>query len=78
MTNLGSARASYKRCFFVDWPVLNRHKAALLPRLDWFVDGQNPAQPTIIAGADLRAALHSMSRSCLRARYWFAPGPWGG
>ncbi len=78
MSNLCSDHASYKRCFFVDWPVLNRHKAALLARIDVFVDGQNPAQPTLMAGDDLRNALHAMSQSCFRARPWFTPGPWGG
>lgn len=77
-TNLGSDQASYKRSYFVDWVVLNRHKAELLPRIDWFVDGQNPAAPTLIAGDDLRRALQQMSETCFRARPWFSPGPWGG
>ncbi len=77
-TNLGSQQASYKRSFFVDWVVLNRHKAELLAQIDWFVDGQNPAQPTLIAGDELRSALRQMSESCFRARPWFSPGPWGG
>ncbi len=78
VTNLGSSEANYKRSYFVDWPVLNRHKARLLPHIDWFVDGQNSARPTVISGGDLSHALTTMSVSCFRARPWFAPGPWGG
>ncbi len=78
VTNLGSDQASYKRSFFVDWVVLNRHKAELLPKIDWFVDGQHPAQPTLMAGNDLRQALRQMSETCFRVRPWFSPGPWGG
>ncbi len=79
VSNLGaSGPATYKRLYFIDWPVLNRHKARLLPSLNCFVDGQNPLEPTLIAGDDLRAGLALMSRSSLRARPWFAPGPWGG
>lgn len=72
------AKAMYKRFYFVDWPLLNRHKRELLPRVDLFLDGQEPREPSYIAGDDLRAALTRMSRSYLRTRPWFTPGPWGG
>jgi mannose-6-phosphate isomerase class I len=83
LTNLGaasfgSAKAAYKRCYFVDWVAASRHKADLLPRLDWFVDEQRPDEPSIMSGDNLRAALTSMSRSYFRARPWFEPGAWGG
>jgi mannose-6-phosphate isomerase class I len=64
--------------YFVDWPALNRHKARLLERLDVIVDAQRPADPAAMRGADLRAALGTMSRNYFRARPWFEPGPWGG
>jgi mannose-6-phosphate isomerase class I len=73
-----SPKRQYKRFYFVDWPVLNRHKARLIDHVDWFVDEQQPAAPTFIAGETLRAALDQMSRNVFRARPWFEPGPWGG
>lgn len=83
VTNLGAASPAdsgsmYKRCYFVDWPVLNRHKAWLLPHITYFVDGSDPSYPTLIDGAELRAALSEMARTYCRPRPWFAPGPWGG
>jgi mannose-6-phosphate isomerase class I len=72
------AKAAYKRSYFVDWPALNAHKAALLGRVDLLVDGQRADEPAHIAGGDLRAALDAMSRSAFRVRPWFEPGPWGG
>lgn len=83
VVNLGahsteSNTAMYKRFYFVDWPVLNRHKARVLPRIIWFIDGQDINQPSIIAGDHLRAALSTMAANCFRPRPWFAPGPWGG
>lgn len=81
--NLGAAQAldpkpAYKRSYFVDWAAANRHKAALLPRIDWVVDGQRPDTPTMAAGSALRSALARMARTVFRARPWFEPGPWGG
>ncbi|HMO16303.1 MAG TPA: class I mannose-6-phosphate isomerase [Pirellulaceae bacterium] len=68
----------YKRFYFVDWPALNQHKAKFIERVDWFVDGQRPDEPTFIAGTVLREALDRMSRNVFRVRPWFEAGPWGG
>ncbi len=82
-TNLGLSTAlppkqAYKRSYFVDWPALNAHKAALLPRLDGIVDLQRPELPLWISGMDFRAALERMSLNFFRVRPWFEPGTWGG
>lgn len=68
----------YKRAYFLEWPALNRQKKKLLPDLDLFLDGQNPARPTSMAGPAFREALREISESPFRVRPWFFPGPWGG
>ncbi len=83
ISNLGRSRPSdaktqYKRFFYVDWPVLNRHKQALLSRLDLVIDGQDESEPTFLAGGALRDALERLGRTVVRVRPWFTPGPWGG
>jgi mannose-6-phosphate isomerase class I len=75
---IDSPKVQYKRFYFVDWPILNGHKAAIAGRVDWFVDGQRPDQPTFISGGELRNALDRMSRNVFRVRPWFESGPWGG
>ncbi|MCY4465101.1 MAG: class I mannose-6-phosphate isomerase [Chloroflexi bacterium] len=81
--NLGAragadAKTQYKRMYFVDWVALNRHKAAYVQRIDCFVDGQDPAQPSLIASRHARATFSQLSRSAFRPRPWFEPGAWGG
>lgn len=71
-------KPAYKRTYFVDWPAANRHRAELLPRLDWVVDSQRPDDPVLVSGADLRDGLSALAGGVWRARPWFEPGPWGG
>src|SRR5262249_5309215 len=83
ITNLGAwepegAKQMYKRFYFVDWPPLRTHQAALLPRLDLIVDSQRPDEPALMSGETLRRGLAKMARSWFRVRPWFEPGPWGG
>jgi mannose-6-phosphate isomerase class I len=83
VTNLGASAPAdpgymYKRFYFVDWVVLNRHKRNILPAADLIIDGQRPEEPAWIKGNDLRAALSGMSKSVFRVRPWFEPGVWGG
>lgn len=83
VTCLGAAqpldpKLAYKRSYFVDWPVANRHKLALHHRIDWIVDGQRPDAITFTRGDALRAGLTLLAANCFRVRPWFEPGPWGG
>ncbi len=81
--NLGTSsafemRTMYKRYYFVDWVVLNRHKKQILSDVDIIVDGQNEDVLVWMDGETLRNGLKSMSRNFFRARPWFEPGVWGG
>ncbi|HUX56517.1 MAG TPA: class I mannose-6-phosphate isomerase [Bacteroidales bacterium] len=83
VTNLGATTSTdpkemYKRFYFVDWIVLNKHKRSILKAVDLFVDGQRPESPFWMNGGLLRHSLTVMSHNLFRVRPWFEPGTWGG
>lgn len=83
VTNLGFAspkdhKQMYKHFYFVDWPVLNKTKKYLLPKISIIVDQQRHGNPVWMSGENFRNGLHKISKSFFRVRPWFEPGVWGG
>jgi mannose-6-phosphate isomerase class I len=70
-----------KRLFYVDWPVLDRHRDAIASRIGRYIDTGPMAaggEPTSVSGPVLRATLAELAVRPFRARPTFASGSWGG
>lgn len=83
ITNLATSQTSdnmtmYKRLYFVDWVVLNKHKQELINKINIFVDAQWEDNVSWALAEDLFAGMKKMSRTVFRPRPWFDPGIWGG
>ncbi len=68
----------YKRAYFVDWRVLDRHKREWLGRLDYLLDTNNEALPTLMTGEAFRRGLDTAVTRPFRLKPYFDPGVWGG
>lgn len=68
----------YKRGYFVDWRVNDRHKHALLPELDFVMETNTRDHPVMIAARDAQAAYAMTACRPFRVVPYFDPGVWGG
>lgn len=79
---LNNAKASpaqlYKRAFFLDWRTADLKRHEIYHQIDYWIDGNLPEQPGMIAGANLRAGLEQVTRQPFSVVPFFDPGPWGG
>jgi mannose-6-phosphate isomerase class I len=78
--NLGqpTGPGTTKRLFYIDWPLLDRHRDGLADRIDLWIDTQNPAAPAMIDGATLHRTLADLAGRPFRTRPTFNTTSWGG
>lgn len=84
IANLGSEQPSldpglkYKRGFFVDWRVADRHKKSLWEQIDFLLDTCDRGRPKLVEARAVWRALEWTSRRPFRVVPFFDPAPWGG
>lgn len=66
-----------RRLFYIDWPLLDRHRDAIAPDIDRWIDLQH-AEPASISGATLRASAAALASRPFRTRPTFNTTSWGG
>ena len=75
---VGAGAGTTRRLFYIDWPVLDRHRDALVAGADLWLDTQDPAVPAWLDGRALRAALAELASQPFRTRPTFNTTSWGG
>ena len=68
----------YKRSFYIDWPVQDRHFFAVLPACDFLIDMHDVARPAFVDARLFLEALADAAQRPFRVRSIFMPGVWGG
>jgi hypothetical protein len=74
----GAGGGTTKRLFFIDWPLLDRHRDEVATDVDLWLDMQRPSGPAFLDRATLRATLAELAHRPFRARPTFNATPWGG
>lgn len=69
----------YKRSFFVEWRVADRHKRQLFPAVDYVLDtNRSVAGAKLITGDTFHRGMAAAASAPFRVVPFFDPGVWGG
>lgn len=69
----------FKRGYFVEWAVADRHKRSLLPRIDFVLDtNRSTAAAKLITADAFFTAMDAAVQAPFRVVPFFDPGVWGG
>ncbi|MDF1493152.1 class I mannose-6-phosphate isomerase [Caproiciproducens sp. CPB-2] len=68
----------YKRAFFIEWRVLDRHKRSLYQDMDYVLDTTAKGCGKAITGEAFRNGIEQAARKPFRLMPYFDEGVWGG
>jgi mannose-6-phosphate isomerase class I len=68
----------YKRGYFNDWKICDRHKESLFGRVSFWIDTHIKNHPKMIDGKTFLRGIENTSKKPFRVVPFFDPAPWGG
>ena len=68
----------YKRGYFMEWRIADKHKAERFECFDYVVDTNTKDEPKMISKDTFKTSLHLLSKQPFRTVPYFDPGVWGG
>jgi len=69
---------TYKQALFLEWPVWEQYRKQQLNSFDFYMDMNNPDQPTFLTLPLLHSLMEGAAQQPIRVKPFFAPGIWGG
>ncbi|MCT4662578.1 MAG: class I mannose-6-phosphate isomerase [Tissierellales bacterium] len=71
-------KRKYKRAFFIEWRLADRHKKKFYEKMDYVLDTNEDNNPKMITGEGFREGLIQTAQRPFRVMPFFDPGVWGG
>jgi len=71
------AETKYKIAYYVEWPLLERHKKQVLPEVDYYISAHG-GEFKWVSRKDLYEMVQDVSSRPFRCKPYFMPGVWGG
>jgi mannose-6-phosphate isomerase class I len=68
----------FKRGYFVDWRIADRHKIKLWPKVDFVLDVEDAHTPKLLSKKAVDQALSEAAHKPISMVPYFDPGLWGG
>ena len=68
----------YKRGFFVEWRIADKHKNGLYGDIDFYLDTNTANAPNMVTGEAFLAGLDALTNQPFGLVPYFDPGVWGG
>lgn len=68
----------FKRGYFVDWRIADRHKIALWSKVDYVLDVEESGNPKLLSKKSVDQALFETAHKPFSMVPYFDPGLWGG
>ena len=72
------ARQPFKRLYYFEYPLLNRHKKQVLRMMDWYVDNSREDDPKLVPADIYHALITEMVARPLCFKVFYMPGMFGG
>jgi mannose-6-phosphate isomerase class I len=74
----GTGPGTTRRLFYIDWPVLDRHRDFVIGDVDLWLDTQDTESPAWLDGSVLHTVLAELAARPFRTRPTFNTTSWGG
>lgn len=71
-------KRKYKRAFFIEWRIADKHKKENFDNIDYFLDTNTENMPKLITSKALYAGYIETTSQPFRVVPYFDPGVWGG